>query len=133
VLAQTYTVVFPLHPATKARIESYGLEDLLKQITLIEPLGYFDFTKLMKESTAVVTDSGGIQEETTHLGVTCCTLRDNTERPITLTKGTNRLFPLATLRSDDVLEHITSKRTRTPIELWDDKVSARILEVLKTL
>ena len=77
-------IVIPMHPGTQQKIIDYKLGNLLTGFNIIEPLGYFDFVKLMAESKGVITDSGGIQEETTHLGVPCCTLRYNTERPITI-------------------------------------------------
>jgi len=76
-VSKKYEIVFPLHPSTENHIRAYGFDGLLDKFRIIEPLGYFDFIKLVKESKAIVTDSGGIQEESTHLGVTCCTMRDN--------------------------------------------------------
>ena len=101
---------------------------------VIEPLGYLEFMKLVWESAGVVTDSGGIQEETSHLGIPCCTLRDNTERPITLRLGSNRLFPIQEAQSKDLLAHLerTDFQPRR-IPLWDGEVSARIVERLKAI
>ena len=92
VLQQECPVVFPLHPRTRMRLESFGLGDILlgrKNLRLIEPLGYLDFIGLMATAALVLTDSGGVQEETTALGVPCLTLRECTERPVTVTMGTN--------------------------------------------
>lgn len=130
-ITEQYPVVFPLHPGTRQLIASYGLEDLLEGITVTEPIGYLDFMKLVMEAKGVVTDSGGIQEETSHLGIPCCTLRDNTERPVTLTLGTNQLFPIETLQATEVLAHL-ERTDFVPgkIPLWDGEVSRRILDRL---
>ncbi len=131
-LSKSFTVVFPLHPGTRKRISEYGLEAKLSKLKVIEPVGYFDFIKLTKESLGVVTDSGGIQEETSHLGVPCCTLRDNTERPITLSLGSNKLFPIAEANSEDLLRHLKRQDFSSGnIPLWDSGVSRRIFEVLE--
>ncbi len=132
VLAQSWTVVLPLHPGTRVKIDQYGFLPLLSNIRTVEPLGYFEFLKLVVESAGVVTDSGGIQEETTHLKIACATLRDNTERPITLEKGTNRLFPLATLKADEIIGHIEQVTAAEAIPLWDGEVSDRIFKVLES-
>jgi len=124
-------LVFPLHPGTKKMISGYGLEDLLKNLYVIEPLGYLEFMKLVLESKGVVTDSGGIQEETTHLGIPCCTLRDTTERPITITLGSNKLFSLEVANAKAIGEHLNRGDFKARnIPLWDDQVSKRIFNVL---
>lgn len=126
-----YPVVFPIHPGTKQLINDYSLQDLVNGLLLIDPLGYFDFTNLMKNSWGVITDSGGIQEETSHLGVPCCTIRYNTERPITISQGTNKLFDLDVSQVPQMLTHITnSSRLAGNIPLWDDQVSRRIFKCL---
>lgn len=129
-LAKTRTIVFPIHPHTRDVIQTAGLTKKLGSVKLIEPLGYFDFGKLVAESAGVLTDSGGIQEETSHLGIPCATLRDNTERPVTLTQGTNQLFSL-TATPEEINQHL-SRRDFVPrtIPLWDDHVSSRILNRL---
>ena len=131
-LSKDFTVVFPLHPGTKNRIYEYGLDDKLIGLKVIEPVGYFDFIKLIKSSLGVITDSGGIQEETSHFGIPCCTLRDNTERPITLELGSNKLFPVAEADSAEILKHL-KRQNFIPgiIPLWDNKVSKRIFSVLE--
>ncbi len=127
----TYPIVFPLHPGTQRRIKEYSLESELEGLQIIEPVGYFDFLKLMKESKGVVTDSGGIQEETTHLGIPCCTLRDNTERPITLKFGSNKLFPIAEATVENMITHLNRQDFMpAQIPLWDLGVSERIFKVL---
>ena len=87
--------------------------------------------KFIIESKGVITDSGGIQEETSHLGIPCCTIRDNTERPITVELGTNKLFPIKDLNHSGILEHIDRAGTKSGlIPLWDGRVSERILNLL---
>lgn len=132
-LNQKTQVVFPIHPRTRSRIASFGFEEEfnnLKNIILSEPLGYFDFQKLIATSKMVLTDSGGIQEETTFRGVPCLTLRENTERPITIDEGTNTLVPfefhILQKYIDQILEG-SYKSGKTP-ELWDGKATERILK-----
>ncbi|MCA9357338.1 UDP-N-acetylglucosamine 2-epimerase, partial [Candidatus Kaiserbacteria bacterium] len=124
-------VVFPLHPGTRKLISNYGLGKYLESLVVIEPVGYIDFMKLVLGAKGVVTDSGGIQEETSHLRIPCCTLRDNTERPVTLTLGTNKLFPIESMKSDEIINHLT-KTDFNPktIPFWDNQVSKRILDLL---
>lgn len=92
-LAADMAVVFPIHPRTKARAEAFGLNGLLEKLLTVEPLGYGDMLCLTAGAAVVLTDSGGLQEETTVLGVPCVTLREQTERPITVIQGTNRMAP----------------------------------------
>ena len=137
-------VVFPVHPRTRKMIEKYGLGGLLDQglkalgtrcILAIEPQGYLDFLALISSAGIVMTDSGGIQEETTVLGVPCVTLRNNTERPVTVTDGTN---VIAGMKKDDILRSADSaagkkdRRAKTP-PLWDGKAAERIVSVLASL
>jgi len=131
VISEKYKVVLPLHPGTKKFITEYGLSSYLKPLLVIEPVGYIDFMKLVMDSKGVMTDSGGIQEETSYLGVPCCTLRDNTERPVTVTLGTNKLFPIETLDPIVILEHLENgRKSKVQIPHWDGEVSKRILELL---
>lgn len=131
---ETKPVIIPLHPGTKSKISSYKLGSLLKNLYVVEPLGYFDFLKLVKDSSGVITDSGGIQEETTHMGIACATLRDNTERPVTLTHGTNKLFPLNDIDADthkQVLKHLKNNNKKVnKIPKWDKDVTKRIFKYL---
>jgi UDP-N-acetylglucosamine 2-epimerase (non-hydrolysing) len=92
-VARRQPVVLPLHPRTRANVERYGLADLAAPLRLLEPLGYTEMVSLTDGAAVVLTDSGGLQEETTALGVPCVTLREQTERPVTLTEGTNRMAP----------------------------------------
>jgi len=125
-------IVFPVHPRTRAAFERLlgGREPALRTV---EPLGYLDFLRLMADARLVLTDSGGIQEETTVLGVPCLTLRDNTERPVTVTEGTNTLVGSnpATIRAEvrKILDG-GGKTGRTP-EGWDGHAAGRIVDVLE--
>jgi len=137
--AKSFPLIFPVHPRTLKRIEDFGLGGSIRQmpvsgpgIYVTEPLGYLDFLRLMKEAALVLTDSGGIQEETTILGVPCITLRENTERPITMTKGTNRLVGTERaqiLKATDDAINGRFPAGRIP-ELWDGKAGERIVDVL---
>lgn len=129
-LAQQLPVVFPVHPRTRKMME--GLEPDHPGLHLIEPLGYLDFLSLLADAGAVLTDSGGIQEETTYLGVPCFTLRDNTERPVTLTSGTNTLLgldPAAIARIPALLAE-RGPAPSSPPPLWDGHAAERIADVI---
>jgi UDP-N-acetylglucosamine 2-epimerase (non-hydrolysing) len=125
-------VVFPVHPRTRARLAARGA-DSLEGVHLIDPIGYLDFLALQERATLVLTDSGGIQEETTFLAVPCLTARPNTERPITLTEGTNSLVATeheAIVRAvHGVLANGKPAHTSIP-ELWDGRAAKRIVRVL---
>lgn len=124
------TVIFPVHPRTKQNLQK--LSDLPKNIHLTDPMGYLEFMFLIKNSFAVVTDSGGIQEETTFLGIPCLTLRENTERPETVSMGTNELLGLDTnviAQAFDKLNNNNWKAGKIPV-LWDGKTAERIVEIL---
>ena len=122
-------VIFPIHPRTRARLpdvfEARGLR-------LIEPLGYLDFLALIDGARLVMTDSGGIQEETTALGIPCLTLRENTERPVTVIEGTNQLVgtdPARVIPAAHAVLEGRAKKGRIP-ELWDGKAAERVAEIL---
>jgi UDP-N-acetylglucosamine 2-epimerase (non-hydrolysing) len=126
-------LVFAVHPRTRSRLEQFGLLDTLVDcdgIRITEPLGYIQFMNLVSQSAAVVTDSGGVQEETTYLGIPCLTLRENTERPITVSSGSNRLIRPADLGTSLslVLRGEWPKGTRP--DLWDGKTASRCVEAL---
>jgi len=129
--ADRLDVIFPLHPRGRAMLESVGLLDH-ERIHVVEPLGYTEFISLVRGSSAVITDSGGVQEETTVLGVPCLTLRPNTERPVTITHGTNRLVTTDTVIDvlDEVLARTGSGPNRVP-PLWDGQAGPRIAEVIE--
>jgi UDP-N-acetylglucosamine 2-epimerase (non-hydrolysing) len=131
-------IVFPAHPRTVKNLEAFGLLDRLQaggKVRVVEPLGYLDFLRLVDCSALVLTDSGGLQEETTVLGVPCITLRENTERPVTVEQGTNVLVGSDTDRivaaSESALQ--TPRRTARVPELWDGKAAGRILTTLRAL
>jgi len=123
-------VVFPAHPRTRQRIAEFGLSS--GQLLVLDPLPYIDFLALQTRATVVITDSGGIQEETTYLGIPCLTVRENTERPITISMGTNVLVgrDRAKLSAElsKVLEGKSKKGTVPP--LWDGKAGERIADVI---
>src|SRR5204862_7338704 len=128
-------IVFPIHPRTASKLEAFGLGRRLlglPNVRVTEPLGYVDFIRLTRDAALVVTDSGGVQEESTVLGVPCLTLRDNTERPATVTHGTNRLVGGGRARlmeaAQDVLRAPRPARRRP--ELWDGRAASRIVDVL---
>ncbi len=134
-IAQRLPVIFPIHPRTRAAAERLGLSARLERpgIHLLPPLGYLEMLGLTREATVVLTDSGGLQEETTALGVPCITLRENTERPITLSEGTNTLTgtdPDKILQCFEDILASGGKRGRIP-EYWDGRASERIAEILR--
>jgi len=135
-LAEAYDVVFPMHPRTRARIAVLDPPvELHPRLLLLEPLGYMDFLSLMQAAACVLTDSGGVQEETTFLGVPCFTLRSNTERPITLRLGTNTLLGLEPQRIreiPDLLVGSASRPHKVPAG-WDGHAAERIAGVLEAL
>lgn len=136
VCASGRKVVFPIHPRTVKNIEAFGLKakvDAIQGLVLTEPLDYFAFQKLVATCAFILTDSGGIQEESTFRRVPCLTLRPNTERPITVTLGSNELVPLdmAAVRSAIArIENGTFKKGEVP-PLWDGHATERIMEVLE--
>jgi UDP-N-acetylglucosamine 2-epimerase (non-hydrolysing) len=129
-------LVFPLHPRTRKNIQQTDLAkktESMQNLILIEPAGYLDFLCLVSNAALVMTDSGGIQEETTILGIPCMTLRENTERPVTITHGTNRLVHITT---QDIINNFNQLKKagfkvphRTP-ELWDGKAAERIADII---
>ncbi len=134
-VSERIPVVFAVHPRTRTRIEQGGLGAImdLRSVIVLPPLGYLEMLGLMRTAKLVLTDSGGIQEETTALGVPCITLRENTERPITADEGTNTIVgldPDRILRVVDEILRTGGKAGRIP-ELWDGKSSERIVAVLR--
>jgi UDP-N-acetylglucosamine 2-epimerase (non-hydrolysing) len=128
-LAREMPVVFPVHPRTRSNMEAISAEH--PGLLLSEPLGYVDFLSLIADAGAVLTDSGGIQEETTYLGIPCFTLRDNTERPVTIRAGTNTLLgldPAAIAGVPAALAERPSERSEPP-PLWDGHAAERIADV----
>ena len=132
VVSDALEVVFPVHPRTRASLEALGVDVASERLRLIEPVGYVEFMSLVGGSAGVLTDSGGIQEETTYLGLPCLTLRANTERPITVSMGTNALLGLDPARIGDVpalLDEARERETQVP-PLWDGHAAERIVDVL---
>lgn len=126
------TIVFPMHHRTRSSINRHGLTEEFESLTnciICESLDYFSFQKLIADSTIVVTDSGGIQEETTFLGVPCITLRENTERPVTITEGTNEMMSFDAPRIIEIISNRDFKKGQKP-HLWDGNATQRILETL---
>lgn len=127
-------LLFPIHPRSRKQLEQNGLLEHLEKgkIQVLEPLGYLEFLSLMTKAKLVLTDSGGIQEETTVLGIPCLTVRNNTERPITITRGTNRL--VGTKKSkilSGFWETVDTPVGNAQLELWDGKTGLRIAEILE--
>jgi len=137
-IQQKMKIVFPIHPRSTKMLKEFQLYDTLKNmqnVILTEPLGYHDFGRLVKESYFVITDSGGIQEETTVYGIPCITLRENTERPITMTEGTNVLAGSDTDKIVTFAERILAgnwKKGKIP-ELWDGQTASRIVKIIQGL
>jgi UDP-N-acetylglucosamine 2-epimerase (non-hydrolysing) len=137
-LTNNYKIVFPIHPRTLKKIEDFGLKNQIlcnKNLILTEPLDYFAFQKLIKFSKFIVTDSGGIQEESTFVGKPCLTLRPNTERPVTVTEGTNTLVPFELNVIKEYIKQIENgnyKKGSVP-KFWDGKSTDRILEFILKL
>ncbi|WP_439482653.1 non-hydrolyzing UDP-N-acetylglucosamine 2-epimerase [Cyclobacterium plantarum] len=123
-------LVFPVHPRTKKMLEQIGISH--ERLHMIDPLGYLEFNYLVERSKAVVTDSGGITEETTVLGIPCMTLRDNTERPETITQGTNELLGTDPKAIPPAMEKLFSGNWKTGNvpHLWDGQTAKRIVEIL---
>jgi UDP-N-acetylglucosamine 2-epimerase (non-hydrolysing) len=129
-------VIFPVHPRTRSRLETFGFGERIegmKQLHLVDPVGYLDFQRLVSTARVVLTDSGGIQEETTVLGVPCLTLRENTERPATISSGSNRLVGM---RPDNIIAVYNdvmaspARVSRVP-PLWDGQAAERIVKVIR--
>jgi UDP-N-acetylglucosamine 2-epimerase (non-hydrolysing) len=136
-LAKQNRIVFPVHPRTRSKLDQFGLlhkMDKEEAIVVTEPLGYFHFLKILSLSGLVVTDSGGVQEETSFLNIPCVTFRKNTERPITVDTGTNLMMDIWDNDFEDkITAHIQKIKNRSyrQIPLWDTEVSLRITDFIK--
>ena len=136
-VAETMPVVFPVHPRTRKNAEQFGLLKELQRLTVMDPVGYVEMLSLSDGAAVVLTDSGGLQEETTALGVPCVTLREQTERPVTITEGTNRMAPWP-LTSDGVFGSFLAAKAQGRVEPgakcptgWDGKAGERIVRALE--
>ena len=135
-ISKSIKLIFPIHPRTRKQIKEFGLEKMVEDMSnliLTEPVGYYDFLKLQMEAKFILTDSGGIQEESTYFGVPCLTLRPQTERPITIWEGTNKMVKLQT---DDIIKEAKKilsgniKKGKIP-KYWDGKTAERIVKIFK--
>jgi len=137
-ISKDLPLYFPMHPRTKNNIDKFGLNNLLVGVPTIQvgtPLGYLDFLNLVQDATVVITDSGGIQEETTYLKVPCVTLRNNTERPVTVTEGSNYLIGTDRKKIMQTISSILAgegKSSQIP-KYWDGKTGERIVKILVNL
>lgn len=134
-IAHRVTLVCPLHPRARKQLERFGFMDrFTKVVAATEPLGYLEFAGMVSKAQFVITDSGGLQEETTVLGVPCLTIRDTTERPVTILQGTNRLIPSVgdqlVLAVEEILNGRFASTGRLP-DLWDGKAAQRIVPILE--
>ena len=132
-LSSQLSVIFPVHPRTRQRLNDLGDHSANVRLHLLEPLPYLEFISLQRGAALVITDSGGIQEETTFLGVPCLTVRENTERPITISLGTNQLVGRDLKRLRSVAEEILNSPGRDqhkPVPLWDGHAAERIARII---
>ena len=140
IIQEKIDLVFPVHPRTLKNINSFGLKDTLDSMPnlhLLDSVGYIDFLSLMNSSKLVITDSGGIQEETTYLSIPCITLRENTERPVTIELGTNELVDSKTQDIINAYDRVSnlnqrSKTKKTP-KYWDGNAAKRIVNIIESI
>jgi UDP-N-acetylglucosamine 2-epimerase (non-hydrolysing) len=134
-LAELSDVIFPIHPGTSAHIARHGLESLLEPLSTTPPLGYLEFLGIQAAATLIVTDSGGVQEESSFLGIPCLTVRENTERPVTVNQGSNTLigfdFERLSELGKSIIKRSAGRSSETsPIEGWDGHAGERIADIL---
>ena len=134
-ISKSIPLIFPIHPRTLGNIRKFGLMDKLNtsNVFLIEPLGYLEFIHLVSNARFALTDSGGIQEETTHLNIPCLTVRPNTERPVTIWEGSNKL-----IKTEDIVPEVSeilrgNGKTGQNPKFWDGHTAERIIEIIKNL
>lgn len=128
-ISETLPLIFPVHPRTRANLDKFGI-DLGEQVRLTGPLAYMEFLNLWKDAEVVMTDSGGLQEETTALGVPCFTLRENTERPVTVEEGTNVLVGTRPEAIHAAFAKLGQAKSGRRPKFWDGKAAERIVEIL---
>ena len=128
-LSKTLPIVLPIHPRTKSKLEYLNISNFPGElnIKIIEPLNYIDFMSIVIDSALVITDSGGIQEETTYLGINCLTVRPNTDRPITITQGTNQLIEISEIKTAALTVLNSKSLSRKKLENWDGQTASRIV------
>jgi len=133
-ISKKIPLIFPIHPRTLKNIENFGLKgdiESFPNLILCEPVGYFEFLRLVSESKFVLTDSGGIQEETTFLNIPCLTIRPNTERPVTVWEGSNKLIATQEAENEiDLIRRGKGKKGKSP-QFWDGKSAGRIVKILE--
>ena len=134
-ISKSIPLIFPIHPRTLGNIRKFGLMDKLNtsNVFLIEPLGYLEFIHLVSNARFALTDSGGIQEETTHLNIPCLTVRPNTERPVTIWEGSNKL-----IKTEEIVQEVSeilrgNGKTGQNPKFWDGHTAERIIEIIKNL
>jgi UDP-N-acetylglucosamine 2-epimerase (non-hydrolysing) len=134
-VSEEWPIVFPVHPRTRQTIERLDFLPPSPGVRLLEPTGYLDFLALMDSARLVITDSGGVQEETTYLGVPCLTVRPNTERPITIEVGTNHLVESTCAAIVDAAHNVASREPKmvSRPEFWDGHAAQRIVQVMRSL
>ena len=131
-IAETRPVIYPIHPRSRRRLEEAGWRP--RRVRVVDPLGYLRFLSLLTAAHAVLTDSGGIQEETTALGIPCFTLRANTERPITVDHGTNTVLGVGDSALQKLVQSLDGCQANEPVELegWDGRAAERVREVISS-
>jgi UDP-N-acetylglucosamine 2-epimerase (non-hydrolysing) len=133
-IGNKYKIIFPIHPRTRKKID-FNIDKLFRNIIFVEPLNYFEFIFLERNAEFIITDSGGVQEESTYLGTPCFTLRDNTERPVTLTVGTNTLVgsDVSNLKATIAAFFCKPVRSYRVPDLWDGNAGSRVAKIISTI